>query len=72
MVYCLSNDSNNTHFDQCRRRGLGGIIWIQRPISIAKYNKYMDGVDLADMRCFHCNSMIMGHNRWWLNFFLFA
>lgn len=71
MVYCLSNDSNNTQFDQCRRRGLGGIIRIQRPISIANYNKYMGGVDLADMRRLHCNSTIMGQKRWWLKLFFY-
>jgi hypothetical protein len=32
---------------------------IQRPISIAHYNQYMGGVDLADMRRLHCNSTIM-------------
>ena len=50
MVYCLSNDSNNFEFDECSRRGIGGIIRIPRPISIAQYNKYMGGGDLADMR----------------------
>jgi hypothetical protein len=35
MVYCLSNDSNNFEFDECSHRGLGGIIPIPRPISIA-------------------------------------
>jgi Transposase IS4 len=69
MVYCLSNDSNNHQFDECTRRGLGGLIKIARPISIANYNKYMGGVDLADMRRLHCNSTIMGQNRWWLKFF---
>jgi hypothetical protein len=69
MVYCLSNDSNNHDFDQCSRRGLGGIIRIPRPLSIANYNKYMGGVDLADMRRLHCNSTIMGQKRWWLKLF---
>jgi hypothetical protein len=71
MVYCLSNDSNNFEFDECSRRGLGGIIRIPRPISIANYNKYMGGVDLADMRRLHCNSTIMGQNRWWLKLFFY-
>ena len=39
MVYCLSNDTNNFEFDECSRRGQGGIIRIPRPISIANYNK---------------------------------
>jgi DNA polymerase III epsilon subunit-like protein len=71
MVYCLSNDSNNFEFDECSRRGEGGIIRIPRPISIANYNKYMGGVDLADMRRLHCNSTIMGQNRWWLKLFFY-
>jgi hypothetical protein len=69
MVYCLSNDSNNFEFDECSPRGLGGIIRIPRPVLIANYNKYMGGVDLADMRCLHCNSTIMGQNWWWLKLF---
>jgi len=71
MVYCLSNDSNNFEFDECSRRGLGGIIRIPRPVLIANYNKYMGGVDLADMRRLHCNSTIMGQNRWWLKLFFY-
>jgi hypothetical protein len=31
----------------------------------------MGGVDLADMRCLHCNSTIMGQNRWWLKLFFY-
>ena len=71
MVYCLSNDVNNFEFDECSRRGVGGIIRIPRPLSIANYNKYMGGVDLADMRRLHCNSTIMCQNRWWLKLFFY-
>ena len=71
MVYCLSNDTNNFEFDECSRRGIGGIIRIPRPLSIANYNKYMGGVDLADMRRLHCNSTIMCQNRWWLKLFFY-
>jgi Transposase IS4 len=71
IVYCLSNDSSNNHFDECSRRGLGGIVRIKRPVSIANYNKYMGGVDLADMRRLHCNSTIMGQKRWWLKLFFY-
>jgi hypothetical protein len=59
MVYCLSNNTNNFEFDKCSRRGIGGIIKLPRPLSIANYNKYMGGVDLADMHYLHCNSTIM-------------
>jgi Transposase IS4 len=71
MVYCLSNDTNNFEFDECSRRGIGGIIRIPRPLSIANYNKYMGGVDLADMCQLHCNSTIMCQNRWWLKLFFY-
>jgi hypothetical protein len=71
MVYCLSKDSTNFEFDECSCRGLGGIIRIPRPISIANYNKYKGGVDLADMRRLHCNSTIMGQNRWWMKLFFY-
>ena len=71
MVYCLSNDTCNYQVDQCKRRSQGGLINIPRPISIGKYNQYMGGVDLADMRRLHCNSTIMGQNRWWLKLFFY-
>jgi hypothetical protein len=31
----------------------------------------MGGVDLADARRLHCNSTIMGQNRWWLKLFFY-
>ena len=71
MVYCLSNDSNNFEFEKCGWRGDGGIVWIPRPISIAQYNKYMVGMDLADLRQLHCNSKIMGMNQLWLKLFFY-
>jgi hypothetical protein len=46
-----------------------GIISLPRPVSIANYNRYMGGVDLADMRRLQCSSTIMGQNRWWLKYF---
>jgi hypothetical protein len=55
VVYCLSNDSNNFEFNECKRRGDRGIISIPRPVSIANYNRYMGGVDLADMQRLQCN-----------------
>ena len=71
MVYCWSNDTNNHMFDQCCRRGDGGIIRIPRPLSISNYNKYMGGVDLADMIRLFCESTIRGQKRWWLNLFFY-
>lgn len=71
VVYCLSNDTNNVDMDVCKRRGEGGIITLDRPKSIANYNKYMGGVDLADMRRLHCPSTIMGQHRWWLHLFFY-
>jgi hypothetical protein len=69
MFYCLLNNSNIFQFDERSCRGLGGIIRIPRPISIANYKKYMGGVDLADMRHLLCNSTRMGQNWWWLKLF---
>ena len=69
MVYCLSNDCNNFESDECRRRVDGGILTVPRPISIARYNKSMGGVDLADQKRMQCSSMIMGIDPWWLKLF---
>jgi DNA polymerase III epsilon subunit-like protein len=71
MVYCMTNDTSTIPTDECRRRGFGGIIRIKRPEAISKYNRYMGGVDVADMRRLHCNSTIMGLNRWWLKLFFY-
>ena len=71
MVYCLSNDCNNFESDECRRRVDGGILTVPRPISIARYNKSMGGVDLADQKRMQCSSMIMGIDRWWLKLFFY-
>ena len=38
---------------------------------VSKYNQFMGGVDLADMHQLHCNSTIMGQNRWWLKLFFY-
>ena len=60
IVCYLSNDSNNFDFDECCRRGDGGITWIPRRISIAQYNKYMGGVDLVDIIA--CSYMKCSYN----------
>ena len=69
MVYCLSNDCNNFESDECRQRVDGGIWTVPRPITIARYNKSMGGVDLADQKRMQCSSMIMGIDPWWLKLF---
>jgi len=71
MVYCLSNDCNNFEYDECRRRVDGGILRVPRPLSIARYNKSMGGVDLADQKRMQCSSTIMGLDRWWLKLFFY-
>ena len=70
-VYCLSNDSNNFLMDVCHRRSSNGLIQVPRPVSIANYNTFMGGVDVADQRRLQANSGIMGLNRWWLKLFFY-
>lgn len=71
VVYCISNETDTGTVDMCTRRTRDGLIKIDRPRCIGEYNKYMGGVDLADMRRLHCNSTIMGQNRWWLKLFFY-
>jgi hypothetical protein len=71
MVYCITNDTSTAPMDECRRRGQGGIITLKQPEVISKYNQYMGGVNVADMRQLHCNSTVMGQNRWWLKLFFY-
>ena len=69
IVYCLTNRTNTNEEGCCYQRSAAGIVCIQRPKVIEYYNTYMGGVDIADMRRLHCNSTIMGQNRWWLKLF---
>jgi len=73
MVYCLTNDTSTSPMDECKRRSFqhGGIITVPRPVVIARYNKYMGGVDLADNRRLHNDCTIRGQNRWWLKLFFY-
>jgi hypothetical protein len=43
---------------------------IPRPISVARYNNYMGGVDSADQKWMQCSSMVMGLDRLKHFFFL--
>jgi hypothetical protein len=54
-----------------RKEKTNQVIEIRRPTVISEYNKYMGGVDVADMRRRHCSSTIMGQNRWWLKLFFY-
>jgi Transposase IS4 len=71
MVYCLSNSFGTDNFDSCKRRSSTGLLRLNRPSVIGEYNRYMGGVDLADLRRLHCNSTIMGQHRWWLKLFFY-
>jgi hypothetical protein len=71
IVYGLTNECNTLDVGSCYRRSITGIIQLERPRMIEKYNRYMGGVDLADMRRLHCNSTLMGQNRWWLKLFFY-
>ena len=72
MVYMLTNNWATTKEGSCRRRSANGIITLNRPDVIEQYNNFMGGVDLADMRRLHCNSTLMGQNRWWLKLFFYC
>jgi hypothetical protein len=71
MVYMLTNNSSTVDSSLCSRMTMFGEISINWPNVISEYNKYMGGVDLADKRRLHCNSTIMGQNRWWLKLFFY-
>jgi hypothetical protein len=71
IVYCLTNEWPTDEVGVCYRRSASGVICIERPKVVEKYNEFMGGVDLADMRRLHCNSTIMGQNRWWLKLFFY-
>jgi hypothetical protein len=72
MVYCLSNDVNNHECDECQRCVDGGVVQVTRPICIARYNKSIGGVYLADMKRMQCSSSLMGQGRWWLKLFFYS
>ena len=71
IVYCFSSNTSTRESDTCYRRSKDGRVLLERPKMIAHYNRYMGGVDLADMRRLHCNSTIMGKHRWWLKLFFY-
>jgi Transposase IS4 len=71
VVYCLTNNTNTTNIGSCYQCTSEGVKCIERPKVIGMYNTYMGGVDVADMRRMHCNSMLMGQNQWWLKLFFY-
>ena len=71
MVYCDTYDLNTREIDTCFRSTQGGIIDPQFPIFISKYNKYMRGVELSDIRQLHFNETVMGLNQWLLKFLFY-
>jgi hypothetical protein len=76
-IVCYTNDCGKVkakRWQDIDRKDLEGfisVLFVPRPLSIANYNKYMGGVDLADMPRLHCNSTIMCQNHWWLKFFFY-
>jgi Transposase IS4 len=71
IVYCLSNRISTNEQGICYWRSANRIICNNRPKVIETYNSFMGGVDLANMQRLHCNSTIMGQNRWWLKLFFY-
>jgi Transposase IS4 len=67
----MTSKGNTHNKGTCIRRSQDGLIEIERPELIGDYNKYMGGVDLADMRRLHCNSTIMEQHCWWLKLFFY-
>ena len=63
IVYCMSNESGTVEHDTCQQRSREGLLTLKRPKLISEYNRYMGGVDVADMQRLHCNSAIMGQKR---------
>jgi hypothetical protein len=60
IVYCISN--NTKDIGSCYQHTSEVVECIEQPNIIGMYNTYMGGVDLADMYCLHCNSMLKDQN----------
>ena len=70
-VYVLTTEYDTGETDMCIRRSKGGLLNIIRPISVARYNEYMGGVDVSDQKRLFCESRVHGLSRWWIRVFIY-
>ena len=70
-VYVLTSECSTVEVDVCIRRSKQGLLHIDRPISVAQYNKYMGGVDVSEQKQLFCESRVHGLNRWWIQIFFY-
>ena len=71
LVYWITYDCNTREADKFFRKTQGGMIYLQRPIVIPQYNKYMGCVELLDIQQLHYNEMDMRLNWRRLKFFFY-
>jgi hypothetical protein len=69
QIYVLSTNSKDEVCKVSRRKGSEKLL-VTCPSSIAKYNKYMGGVDLADQRRKYF-TLSRKSRKWWMYFFTF-
>ena len=64
MFHCLASDCKTRETHTCFRITQRGIMEIQRSVLISYCNKYIGGVDLADIWRLNCNSAAIRMNKW--------
>ena len=70
-VYVLTTECNTALFGKFIRRGGKGLLYIDRPIYFEEYNRFMGGVDVADMKRLFCESRVHGFSRWSIRVFFY-
>jgi len=63
---CLSNNTNNTQMDSCKRRSVNGIIDIACPEVVSKYNSEQPEKP-GMVKCTCCSSHVQGKTIKWFN-----
>ncbi|CAJ1968104.1 unnamed protein product [Cylindrotheca closterium] len=72
-VIVLTSDGDCRPTGSCKRRSKAerGIIDLNRPEIVRRYNEYMGGVDFADQRRLHAETRLHGLRRWWIRIFFY-